>query len=38
MRPHPIGQPVIHRADVQIDGFDAAKGSFDIPYKTPLIS
>ena len=28
MRPDPIGQSVIHGADVQIDGLDAAKGPF----------
>jgi hypothetical protein len=28
MRTGPIGQPAIHRANVQIDGFDAAKGTF----------
>ena len=27
MRTDPIGQPVVDRADVQIDGLDAAKGS-----------
>jgi hypothetical protein len=28
MRPDPIGQSVIHRPDVQIDGLDAAEGPF----------
>jgi hypothetical protein len=28
MRTDPIGQPVIHGANVQIDGLDAAEGAF----------
>jgi hypothetical protein len=28
MRPDPIGQSVIDRPHVQIDGLDAAKGAF----------
>jgi hypothetical protein len=31
MRPDPIGQPVIHRPDVQIDRLDAAERALDIP-------
>jgi len=38
MRTDPIRQPVIHRANMQIDGFDAAEGAFDMPYVMPLIT
>ena len=29
MRAHPIGQPVMHRADLQIDRLDATEGPLD---------
>jgi hypothetical protein len=37
MRAHPIGQPMIHWADVQIDGLEAAECPLDIPFVMPLI-
>jgi hypothetical protein len=36
VRPHPVRQPVMDGPDLQIDGFDAAKGSLDIPFVMPL--
>jgi hypothetical protein len=38
VRTHPIGQPVMDRAYLEVDRLDAAECPFDIPYKTPLIS
>ena len=36
VRPHPVRQPVMDGPDLQIDGFDAAKGPLDIPFVMPL--
>jgi hypothetical protein len=38
MRAHPIGQPVIHRPDMQIDGLDATERPLNVPYITPPIT